>query len=353
MEEKIIVKSVESNNEKSAQEIEQELLNKANEPVDEIINETIDESVELSEEDVLSYFAKQGKEVSSLEALFAEKTSDPLDVPEEVATYLKYKEETGRGLKDFFKSNESIEDLDDDSLLSRYYSMTQSGLDSDDIQDLIDDQFSYDEDLDDEKDIKRLKRKKKQEISKAIEFLSDHKQKYTAPLESNGSGSAGSEEERKAYTEYIENAKTSQEAQNKKSEWFEKQTDELFTNDFKGFDFSIDKDKSITYSPSNITEVKDAQKNIGNFIEKFLDDKGMMKDTSGYHKALSMAMNPDAYAKFFYEQGMSDSVEGSAKSFKNTTLGNHKSPENRTKDASGIRAMNTDSGKGLKIKKRN
>lgn len=101
MEEKIIVKSVESNNEKSAQEIEQELLNKANEPVDEIINETIDESVELSEEDVLSYFAKQGKEVSSLEALFAEKTSDPLDVPEEVATYLKYKEETGRGLKDF------------------------------------------------------------------------------------------------------------------------------------------------------------------------------------------------------------------------------------------------------------
>lgn len=363
--EKFTVKAVDSADQKSEAEIEKELLDKAvGTPTDEELAAQEAERVkaeelaaaedtakaEIKDEDVLSYFkSKHGKELTSIEQLFETKEKDEL--PEEVAKYLKYKEETGRGMTDFFRVNENVEDLSDAQVLARYYSETAEGLTPEEISDHINDSFSFDEDLDDEVDVRRKKRAKKQEISKAKKFLTEQNQKYSAPLESSGRNSEESAEEIKAYREYISNAKTAKEQAARKNEWFEKKTDEVFSNDFKGFDFKVN-DKSITFQPSNATESKEAQKNIGNFISAFLDENGMMKDAAGYHKALSMAMNPDAYAKFFYEQGVADNVSETATGFKNTTLGGHKLSEKGGGDAPKVRAVNSDSGSGLKIKNR-
>jgi hypothetical protein len=365
--EKITVKSVESTGSKSASDIEREALRKVGgleeetkpdvvntteeTEEEEVIEETIEEN-ELSEAEILNYFKnKHGKELESLDSLFVTK-EEQRQLPEDVSTYLKYKEETGRGLNDFLKLNEGIENLSDDEKLARYYSATESGLDAEDITDLISDKFSYDEDFADEVEIKRQQRKKKREIAKATEFLNEQKQKYSTPLESNGKGSEEASEEIKAYREYIGKATTRQEQAKREREWFSKKTDEVFNPDFKGFEFKVN-DKSITFPLSNVNEVKDAQTDITNFIKKFTDEQGLMKDASGYHKALSMAMNPEAYAKFFYEQGQADSVSDTSKSFKNTTLGGHKVPETRSGDKPIARAIDSGSGKGLKIKKRN
>ena len=153
-----------------------------------------------------------------------------------------------------------------------------------------------------------------------------------------------------AYKKYIDDAKTYQEEAERKSKWFVNKTEELFNNEFKGFDFKIG-DQELTFSPAEASELKKNQLDVNNFISKFLDDSGMMKDTKGYHRALSIAMNPDKFAKFFYEQGKSDSVTESAKKSKNINFDSMRStPETTNKGGTQIRSLNNTSGRGLKIR---
>jgi hypothetical protein len=305
---------------------------------------------ELNDDLVLSYFEKKhGKKIESIEDLLTPREKKQI-LPEDISTYMKYKEETGRGMSDFLKVNEDIEGLSDDKKLARYYKLTKKGLDDSDIADIIEEEFAFDRELDDIADINKKIRAKKIEISKATEYLADQKSKYNAPLESKGLVSKEDQEGIEAYRKYIGESKTNQEAAKKKGDWFEKKTDEVFTTDFKGFDFNVGEDKSVTYLPSDINGTKETQKNIANFIGKFLDEDGMMKDAPGYHKALFMASNPEAMAKFFYEKGVADSVTDSAKSAKNTTLGEHKKPETISKGGVTVKAVGNNSGSGLKIK---
>jgi len=373
----IKVRAVDGNEEKSVQQVEQELLDKHEaqqnteatqtpEPVsvkEEVVSkeepkaeepkakeEIKTQSSELTEEDVLKFIGNRyGKEFKSIDELNQQREEEPL--PEDVSKYLQYKKDTGRGFDDFAKLQKNYDEMEPDNLLREYLSATEKGLDAEDIEDLMED-YHYDEDIDDEKSIKKIKLAKKKTIAKAKEFFEKQQETYKVPLESRRSDNPEAEnEDYKAYKQYIAEAKTVNEQNALKRDMFTKKTDNVFS-EFKGFEFTLD-DNKVYFSPGDAAEIKKTQMDPSNFIKKFLDDNGLMNDASGYHRSLAMAMHPDKFAKFFYEQGKSAAAEDTMKKLKNVNMTTRSAPEVTSKGGMQIKSLSNDSGRGLKIRNRN
>ena len=373
---KIQVKAVEGNTQKSKAEIEEQLLQKhdaqqGNEPVDEkpekveasaVEKETkVEEtppiedktpSSELSDENVLNFIKdRYNKDINSVEELFETKESNP-DLPEDVKLYFDYKKETGRGIEDFYKLQKNYDDMDEDSVLADYISVQEEGLDAIDIQDIMDDKFGYDSEEDEERDIKKKKLAKKRELAKARKFFKEQKDKYKVPLESSGGGLSDEQENNlNAYKTMLEQSSTQKESVQLMRKNFEERTNNVFSDEFKGFEFSVGDDKSILYKPGTAEELKNKQMDFNNFISKYNDENGLMKDAKGYHKAMSIAMNPEKFAQFFYEQGVAATVDDVAKKSKNINMDVRRAPQLSTKNSLKIKAVgDTSSGRGLKIR---
>tara|TARA_R110000822_G_scaffold131029_8_gene267874 strand:- start:169 stop:1293 length:1125 start_codon:yes stop_codon:yes gene_type:complete len=367
----IKVRDIGSQDQKSVQEVEQVLLDKhekeQTEPtlevktVDEqpqqpVVDNKVEEKAsevskpEMSEEDVLSYIgSRYGKEIESIDGLFEERDASP-ELPEDVMSYFNYKKETGRGIEDFVRLNKDYDSESPESLLASYYAQTEDGLDSEDIKYLIDEKFGFDEEVDDEKDIRKRKLAQKRELSKAKKYFNDLKEKYRLPLESSTESSPKNQEDLIAYREYISKANTIEEENKRKSAYFEKQTDTVLNDNFKGFDFVIN-DKEISYTPASASELKKSQSDLTNFVKKYIGEDGLIKDVGSYHKALSMAMNPEKAAKFFYEQGQADAVDNVVRKSKNINMDIRNAPQNiNSQDGFQVRSLNNDSGRGLKIR---
>jgi len=212
--------------------------------------------------------------------------------------------------------------------------------------------LAFDEELDDPKDIKKKKLAKKRELVKAKKFLTEQQDKYKAPLESSGSGLSGiNQEELDSYKSYVKESKTTEEARKKRYDYFLNKTNEVFNDEFKGFEFNIG-EKSFTFKPGDKDELKSKQSDVNNFVNKYMDsDSGLMKDARGYHKAMAVAMNLDKFAEFFYNQGMTAAVDDVSKKSKNINMDMRKAPQTYSKDGLKIRAVgDNSSGRGLKIK---
>ena len=355
--------------EKSRVEVEEELLQKHEEQFeDSNSEETTTEKVEipevetkeveapapeLNDADVLSYIKNRyDRDIDSVEQLFETKESN-VDLPEDVSAYFKYKKETGRGIEDFVNLQKDYDNMDSNTLLSQYYTHTEEGLDSEDIKDLMEDKFGYDEDVDEEADIKKIERAKKRELAKARKFFNEQKDKYKIPLESSGSGLSDEQlKEIESYKSYIEESNTAKEAQKKRYDYFLEKTNEVFNDEFKGFEFKVG-EKSFTFKPGDSNELKSKQSDVNNFVGKFMDkESGLMKDPQGYHRAISVAMNLDKFAEFFYNQGMTEAVDNVSKKSKNINMDSiRKTPENFSKDGLKIRNVgDSSSGKGLRIR---
>jgi len=351
----ITVREVSNTPEKSVAEREQELLNSHEQTLSEpqndtpVVAEQTSSAPEFKEEEILSYISQRyNKTISSFDELVSERQQSE-QLPEDVSAYLQYKKETGRGIKDFLKIQEDFETMDPDNMLKRYFAETEQGLDEDDIEAMVD-EFRYDEDLDDPSDVKKAKLAKKKAIAKAKSYFTEQKEKYKVPLESSSASVPNEErEEYEAYKQYMQNAKTLQEENDRKRQWFTKKTDEVFSQDFKGFDFQVN-DKKITFTPGSPSELKNLQSNPSNFISRYLDENGLIKDAVGYHKALAIAMNPEKFAKFFYEQGLSDATEDVTRKIKNINMSERKAPEAINRGGTQIREVNPSTGRGLKIK---
>ena len=373
---KIQVKAVEGNTQKSKAEIEEQLLQKheaqqGNEPVDEkpekvetskVEKETkVEEtppvedktpSSELNDENVLNFIKdRYNKDINSVEELFETKESNP-ELPEDVKLYFDYKKETGRGIEDFYKLQKNYDDMDEDSVLADYISVQEEGLDAIDIQDIMDDKFGYDSEEDEERDIKKKKLAKKRELAKARKFFKEQKDKYKIPLESSGGGLSDEQENNlNAYKTMLEQSNTQKESVQLMRKNFEERTNNVFNDEFKGFEFSVGDDKSILYKPGTAEELKNKQMDFNNFISKYNDENGLMKDARGYHKAMSIAMNPEKFAQFFYEQGVAATVDDVAKKSKNINMDVRRAPQLSTKNSLKIKAVgDTSSGRGLKIR---
>jgi len=370
--------------EKSSQQIEQELLEKHEEkfqseteqestdvkveqpaaevevkeestqveaPVEEVVEEKppqLETPPELNEDEVLSYIGKRyGKEINSIDELVSEREeSEPL--PEDVAAYLKYKKETGRGFNDFAKLQKDYSDLSPDALLREYYSITEEGLDPEDIDMLMED-FVYDEEVHEPNEIKKIKLAKKKEIAKAKKFLRQQQEQYKQPLESRESSASVNNDELIEYRQYLESAKAQQDDAIQKREWFVKKSDEVFSSEFKGFKFNIG-ENDVVYSPGSASELKKAQETPLNFVNKYLDSNGFIKDAEGYHKALAIAMNPDKFAEFFYEQGKSQATDDVIRKTKNINMSERSAPEVSVKSGFQVKSVSQPSNKGLRIK---
>ena len=349
----IKVREVNEVESKSTQQVEQELLDKHEAEVngetaveEEVVTE--DKPAGLSEDEVRSFLSERyGREINSLDELAEAREQE---LPEDVAAYYKYRQETGRGLEDFVKLNRNLDESDGDKLLRDYLLETEDGLDAEDV-DILLEEYKYDEDLDDEGDIKKAKLAKKKAIAKAKRHFEEEKEKYKAPLESRGVDSLEGSEEYQEYKQYVEQAKTYQEEQKRRKEWFDDKTNEVFSEQFKGFEFNLD-DKSYVYTPGDRTELKKLQQTPEAWLNKYLDDKGLVKDAAGYHKSLSVAMNPEKFARFFFEQGKAEAVDDVMRKTKNINMSERTTPQTTSKGGLKIRAVNQDSGRGLKIKTR-
>ena len=315
-------------------------------PVVEATEQAVEPS-ELNEEDVLSYIGKRyGKQINSLEELTAEREeAEPL--PSDVAAYFKYKKETGRGLDDYVKLQKDYSNLDGDSLLREYYSITEEGLDPEDISLMMED-FTYDEEVDDPSVVKKNKLAKKKEIAKAKKFFTQQQELYKQPLESRES-SATANQEVQAYRQYLSEAKNQQEESVKRSEWFVQKSNEVFSPEFKGFKFKVN-DTDIVYSPASSAELKKAQETPMNFVNKYLDSNGLLTDAEGYHRSLAIAMNPERFAQFFFDQGQSQATENVMRKTKNVDMSERSAPQVATKGGLQVKSVSQPSSRGLKIK---
>ena len=328
-------------------------LSKTKEPVQEKeevlekVEEPTKEPYQLKEEDILSFIGERyGKEINSIEELMSAREKSE-ELPEDVAAYFKYKKETGRSLEDYVKLQQDFSKLDPDSLLKEYLTITEEGLDPEDIDSIMED-YIYDEDLDDESVIKKTRLAKKKIIAQAKRFFNEQQEVYKQPLESRES-SASQNEEFKAYKQYVNEAKTQQEESNRKADWFSKKSDDLFGSEFKGFKFNVD-DNELLFSPGNASELRKAQDTPMNFVNKFLDDSGMLNNAEGYHRSLAIAMNPDKFASFFYEQGKSNATEDVIRKTKNINMTERTAPEVSTKGGFQVKSVSQPSSRGLRIK---
>jgi hypothetical protein len=351
--------------EKGTAQVEQELLEKHEQQFDNVrvpgqdipvveipVVEApvVDTPTELNEEQVLSYIGKRyNKQINSLDELTAQR-EEAEALPEDVAAYMKYKKETGRGFEDFINLKKDYDSMDPEDLLQNYLSVTQEGLDDEDIDTLME-SYRYDEDIDDDSTVRKIKLERKKAVAEAKKFFNNQKEQYKMPLESSAAFVSNEEKETyESYKQYTKQAKTIDEENERKRNWFNQKTDEVFSREFKGFEFNVN-DKRITFNPGDASELKKAQATPTNFINKYLDEQGLIKDAEGYHRSLSIAMNPEKFAKFFYEQGQSDATEGTMKGIKNIQMSANRAPEiTKATEGMQVKAINPDSGRGLKIR---
>jgi hypothetical protein len=353
LEEELLAKHEESlstDNNFEPQEQEQEQEQEQKQEQEQEQEQEFEPEDELSEERVLSYIGKRyNKEINSFDELMAERNITE-EIPSDVAAYMKYKKDTGRGFEDFIKLNKDFDAMDPEDLVKEYLQSINTELDSDDIESLLED-YQYDEDLDDDAFIKKTKIARKKIIAEA---------KNTSIIKRSNTIHLSSRlvlmfpMMKKKILKHISNIPRKQRLlMNQTSvsvNGSTKKTNEVLNDDFKGFDFNIN-DKKLSFSPGNLSEIKKNHSSPQNFINKFLDENGLMKDAQGYHKSLAMAMNPDKFAKFFYEQGQADATENVTSKIKNINMSERKVSEasNRV-DGMQVKSLSPESGSGLKIR---
>ena len=238
-----------------------------------------------------------------------------IDLPDNVEKLVTFMKETGGTIEDYTRLNADYSNVDENTLLREYYKNTKPHLSEDDLSFVMEENFSFDTDLDEERDIRRKKLAKKEEIAKAKKHLEDLKVKYYDEIKLRPSTN---QDQQKA-TDFFNRYNKDQELATQQHERFINDTNTLFTNDFKGFDFEVG-EKKFRYGVKDPNKVAENQSNINNFVEKFLDTEGNVKDTKGYHKAMYAAQNVDRIVSHFYEQGKTDGIKNVMNNSKNPTV---------------------------------
>ena len=274
----------------------------------ENVKETTEEPTEEKKEEVTSPIQEITEEEKVEEVVkeepVVEAKQPEVNLPENVEKLVKFMEETGGTLEDYVRLNADYSNVDDNTLLKEYYKQTKPHLDMEEIDFLLEDNFSYDEEMDEERDIRKKKLARKEEIAKAKSFLEETKSKYYDEIKLRPGVTQDQKKAMDFFNRYNEEQKTVQEQHNR----FKSNTKNFFNQEFKGFDFNIG-EKKFRYGVSNTEDVANSQSDLTNLIGKFLDNKGEVKDFKGYHKAIYAAQNADTIANHFYEQGKADAVK--------------------------------------------
>ena len=327
-----------SNESEVKEEIKTEDNKKSEEkPIEEKVEQIVEEVKEEPKEEIKEEPKEEVKEESILEEITgeddssieetkekveeaiaeSEETGKPL--PEGVEKLVSFMEETGGSLEDYITINKDYSKVDDKTLLREYYQQNKKHLDADEIDFLIEDKFSYEEDVDDEKDIKRRKLAFKEEVAQAREHANSIKNKYYQEIKS---GAKLAPEQQKAvefFNRYNKEKEQNMKVAQQQKSIFDKKTQQVFNDKFKGFEYNVG-EKKYRFKVNNADEVKNTQSDLNNFVKKFLNKNNTMEDAKGYHKSLFTAMNADAVANHFYEQGKADAIKDSMAKAKNVNM---------------------------------
>ena len=271
-----------------------------------------------------------------------------VELPENVEKLVDFMKETGGTVEDYVRLNADYTNVDGNILLKEYYKQTKPHLDIDEINFLMEDKFHYDEDMDEERDIRKKKLAMKEEIAEARNFLEGLKGKYYDEIKLR----PGVTQEQQKATDFFNRYNEEQTVRSEQHNDFVSETNNYFTKDFKGFEFNLG-EKKFRYGVNNPTEVAKNQSDISVFLKKFLKEDGSVKDHKGYHKAMYAARNADTIAQHFYEQGKADATKNIVAKSKNINSEvRNNAPEDIYINGLRVKAMSGVDSSKLKIKTR-
>ena len=270
-------------------------------PVIEEVTDTVEEVAEILEEKII------------------ESIETNTELPENVQKLMSFMEETGGDLNDYVKLNKDYSEMDNHTLLKEYYNTTKPHLKSEEIDFIMEDKFSYDEEADEEKEIKRKKLALKEQVAEAKQHLESVKSKYYEDIKMGSKLTKEQQDAINFFNRYNKESEESQKAQQQAKKTFLNKTENVFNDNFKGFEYEVG-EKRYRFNVKNADNVKETQSDINNFVKKFLNKNNEIEDARGYHKALYTAMNSDAIANHFYEQGRADALKESVAKSKNIDM---------------------------------
>jgi len=304
--EKVLEENVEKTDEKpTGEEVTEEVQDEK--PVVEEITE--EEKIEEQVEEL----------VEETKEAITEAQETGKELPENIQKLVDFMEETGGDINDYVRLNQDYSVYDDNSVLREYYKQTKKHLTDDEISFLMEDSFQYNEEEDDEREIKRKKLALKEQVANARTYLDGQKSKYYEEIKA---GSKLTTEQQKAvnfFNRYNKESAETKKVVDNNTKIFEQKTNNLFNNKFKGFNFDVG-EKKFRFNVKNVNDVKQKQSSLQNFMTRFVDKNSTLTDAEGYHKSLFTAMNADAVAKHFYEQGKADALKESIAKSKNVDM---------------------------------
>jgi len=326
--EKVLEENVEKTDEKPTGEKVSEEVQDETPVLEEVTEEEVEDQVEELAEEV--------------EEAVTEAQQTGKAIPENLQKVVDFMEETGGTLEDYVRLNQDFSSYDDMTVLREYYKQTKSHLTDDEISFLIEDSFSYDEEEDEPREIKKKKIALKEQVANAKSHLDGQKSKYYEEVKA---GSRLTKEQQKAvnfFNRYNKESEETQKIAEKQTKTFKLKTQQVFNDKFKGFEYNVG-DKKYRFNVKNANEVKDSQSDINNFVKKFLNKNNELSDAKGYHKSLFTAMNPDAIANHFYEQGKADAMKDSVAKAKNVSMDPRQSFTNDNTSGPKFRVISDDS----------
>jgi hypothetical protein len=326
--EKVVEEIVEETNEEPTGEEKSDTVQDETPTLEEVTEEEVQEQTEELAEEVQEAIEK------------AQETGNA--IPENLQKVVDFMQETGGTLEDYVRLNQDYSSYDDMTILREYYKQTKKHLTDDEITFLIEDSFSIDEEIDEPREIKKKKIALKEQVANAKSHLDGQKSRYYEEVKA---GSKLTPEQQKAinfFNRYNKESEENKKIADKQTNTFKLKTQQVFNDKFKGFEYNVG-DKKYRFNVKNAAEIKETQSDINNFVKKFLNENNEMSDAKGYHKSLYTAMNPDAIAKHFYEQGKADAMKESIAKAKNVSMDPRQSFSNDNTSGPKIRVLSDNS----------
>lgn len=332
-----------------SQEVDQEVRTDNDEsPVVELVQdeETVEEPQTLADKikDIPNKLKEQEESVNN--------NQEVNELPENINKLVEFMKETGGTLEDYVNLNKDYDGMEEMDILREHYRQTKPHLSEDEISFLMEDSFAYDEEVDDERDIKRKKLALKESIAEAKSNLTSLKSKYYDDLKLSSKLTPEQREAVEFYNTYKQEQDSTQKVAQQQRAVFEEKTNQLFSENFKGFEYKVG-DNKYRFNVKDVNSVKESQADINSLVSKFVNENNEMSDAAGYHKALFTAMNADSIANHFYEQGKADAIKDQMAKSKNVDMDPRGTHEAVTTDSGfKIRAISGDDSSKLRIKLR-
>ena len=320
---------------------EEEKVNEE-EPVLELVNEEEEKSLQEKIKDIPNKLKEEPKNVNNKE--------ETQELPENINKLVEFMNETGGSLEDYVKLNKDYSKMEDMDVLREYYRQSKPHLSEEEISFLMEDTFSYNEEEDEERDIKRKKLRLKESIAEAKSNLTGLKQKYYNDLKLSSKLTPEQREAVKFYDDYKQEQQLSTETAQRHRSIFEQKTNEVFSQNFKGFEYKVGENR-YRFKVKDVDRVKDTQSDINSLVSRYVNKENEMNDAAGYHKALFTAMNADSIANHFYEQGRADAIKESMAKSKNIDMDPRATHQEVTTNTGfKVRAISGDDADRLRVR---